>query len=220
MQTVFTHNNATDFVLLVDEADKVLNAFPADPETVKAYLQDGYKADLWDTTPNFADENPTSIEDYGDECGRNGKLCDERRDFYGVPRGNPIHDLLGIKPIAGYWQKVGVRNKTTQKLIGVFEIKARNERDSIVESAYAVIGCGFTPNNPCHCAAFGADLKTIARGFSQRFLHGQPIEAFSYEAEKIKTGHSFSKAEIEYEKEVKAQHEAARAAQRKPTFKP
>jgi hypothetical protein len=84
MHTVFTHNNARDYILVVDDANKVLNAFDVDQATLSAYLKDGADADLWDIAPHFEDNNPTTIDAYGAECGRDGQLCEERHEFFKV----------------------------------------------------------------------------------------------------------------------------------------
>lgn len=84
MHTVFTHNNAVDHVLLVDDAGEVVSAYCVDDETLAAYIKDGAQADNWDVEPHFGIDNPITIDAYGNECGRDGTLCNERREFYKV----------------------------------------------------------------------------------------------------------------------------------------
>ena len=92
MQTVMTHNNGYDAVLLVDDEDTVVSAWLADEKVIEAYVRDT-DADLWEVgVDDFSDDfsledddgNPCEISDYGTEVGRDGEMTEERRVFWGI----------------------------------------------------------------------------------------------------------------------------------------
>lgn len=94
MHTVMTHNNGFDSILLVDLNGAVVSAWTADRETITNYVND--KADVQDwpvgswplgSHPDVDYDEATSaimrtVAGYGDECGRDGEMTDERKVFY------------------------------------------------------------------------------------------------------------------------------------------
>lgn len=75
--TVMTTNNAYDSILLVDELDRVVSWWDADPERVRAYLSD---PDATNWNIQGADDR---IKAFGWEIGRDGQIDDkERLEFW------------------------------------------------------------------------------------------------------------------------------------------
>ena len=91
MHTVMATNNAYDSILLVDDAERVVSAWPAGRNIVEDFLTDTDASD-WNTGefPGFANPADEDNEDelrtiaaYGEECGRDGIITsDERKQFW------------------------------------------------------------------------------------------------------------------------------------------
>lgn len=88
MHTVMVTNSAFDSILLVNDRDEVVSAWEADERVIADYLRHGDRADKWERgqwpagTYANGGEPCIRIEDYGEECGRDGEIESASRRAY------------------------------------------------------------------------------------------------------------------------------------------
>ena len=93
MKLVMTTNNAYDTVLLIDKGKIVSTWRVGQASVLEDYLNTGHRPNDWDVQepsgirlPTERGERLARIVDYGDACGVNGAIYDERRREFWIRR--------------------------------------------------------------------------------------------------------------------------------------